>query len=376
MARDLNGRWLDERSATMAAPESRVRPANDVPGPGDLPPRLRLVERIGAGGMGEVWRARDEVLGRDVAVKLLRPGRSSPKLCERLEREARALARLHHPAIVTIHDIGRDGEGFPFLVMELLQGEDLGQLLERLGRIPAISAVRLILPVIDALHLAHQHSVVHRDLKPENVFLAESPYEDVRRPKLLDFGIAGLGSGSGLTAEIIGTPEYMAPEQLDMSRTVGPEADQWAAAMTLVTAIQGRPCFVGENLPAIFEQVRTAPLPFPRDGSMDGALFRVLARATRKDPAERFPSMAELAAALREWLRSQKKPETGPTSPLAITRPEPAGDSGRTPAAPPVASGPQHRPAPPRSAVAERRSSRPPSSLDAAIRASFTPEKI
>lgn len=302
-----------------------------------LPDRLTLLERIGAGGMGEVWRARDEVLGRDVAVKLLRPGRSSPKLAARLEREARAIARLRHPAIVTIHDIGRGGDGLPYLVMELLDGFDLGEMLIRVGRLPAVSAIQTMLPVLEALDLAHSAEVIHRDLKPENVFIADDG-RGQRRPKLLDFGIAGIGAGSGLTAEVIGTPEYMAPEQLRLEAKVGPAADQWAAAMTIYTLVEGSPPFASESgetdLGVIFSRIREAPLPFPRSGAIDAGLFRVLARATRKEVGERFESMAALAGALRDWLRARgEEPRLSelpqPAGHDAVTRPEVATPSSQ-----------------------------------------------
>lgn len=303
---------MKEHSAPIPVPEASSRGSQRT-GIGELPDRLTLLERIGSGGMGEVWRARDELLGRDVAVKVLRPGRSSSKLATRLEREARAIARLRHPAIVTIHDIGRDGEGSPYLVMELLRGFDLGELLHRIGRVPAASAVQTMLPVIEALDVAHRHQVIHRDLKPENVFLAESDLGR-RRPTLLDFGTAGIGRNSGLTAEVIGTPQYMAPEQLRAETRVGPAADQWAAAMTIYALVEGSPPFAspedeGTDLGAIFARIRSAPLPFPRSGSMDGALFRVLARAARKAEQERYGSMQELAEALRGWLRRCGEPE-------------------------------------------------------------------
>ena len=250
--------------------------------------------------------------------------------------------------------------------MELLDGEDLGQLLGRVGGLPATSAVQILIPVVEALGLAHHHAVIHRDLKPENVFLAREPVGHGRRPKLLDFGIAGIGAGSGLTAEVIGTPEYMAPEQLAIDEKVGPAADQWAVAMTLYAAIVGHPPFEGETLTEIFEAVRRAPLPYPRNGALDGPLFRILARATRKDPGERFDTMAELGSALGQWLASRSASGSAvgaaPSSPHAVTR---RHESLQSPPSPPPAL----------SAGRPVRSTEDRPSLDDAIRARLAETK-
>ncbi len=357
---------VDAGSQTVTAHAERTgaeshRSARPLDLPSGVADRLTLLERIGSGGMGEVWRARDEVLGRDVAVKLLRPGRGSPKLAARLEREARAIARLRHPAIVTIHDIGRDDDGLPYLVMELLEGIDLGRLLVRVGRLPAVTAVQTMLPVLEALELAHGAEVIHRDLKPENVFIAEDPMGR-RHPKLLDFGIAGVGAEGGHTAEIIGTPEYMAPEQLRVHEPVGPAADQWAAAMTLYALAEGSPPFAStspvSDIGEIFARIREAPLPFPRSGAIDGPLFRILARATRKAPADRFASMAALADALRTWLEDRGE------QPRSSQLPRPRGHQGETRPAPSTVK-PAHE-----SGVSPKQADDTPS-LDDAIRESL-----
>src|SRR6187455_1321689 len=206
-------------------PSSRAAvPSDGRYQPGDLiHDKYQLVRPLGQGGMGTVWVAQNTVLQVSVAVKLIALGdqHDADETAERLLREARAAARLDHPAIVRVFDFGRTDHGDPFIVMELLHGESLADILARDSRMPGVQAVRAMLPIADALASAHDKGVVHRDVKPENVILSTT--EDGRtQPKLLDFGIASLQEKSTritqekrLTREgsVVGTPAYMSPEQ-------------------------------------------------------------------------------------------------------------------------------------------------------------------
>lgn len=270
-----------------------------------------LREPIGEGGMGLVWRARDPRLERDVAVKFVKAQGDEGMYAARLEREAKALARLNHPALVTVFDCRRGDDGAPFVVMELLQGESLADWSHVRGAAGADDAVRLMLPVLDGLQAAHAVGVVHRDLKLDNIFLARGA-DGVVRPKIIDFGIAHLDSvRSDLTVGLIGTPEFMAPEQVVLGEAVGPAADQWAACICLYVLASGQSPFSGD-FSQLFRAIREAPLPFPRNGSIDGRLFRILAKGTRKSPGDRFGSVGELRDALLEWQRQRQREGAAP----------------------------------------------------------------
>jgi len=164
--------------------------------------RYRLVRQIGEGAMGTVWVAHNELLDIDVAIKLLRVDnrKADPtRLYKRLLREARAAARLGHPGIVRVFDFGQTEDKAPYIVMELLEGESLADLLGRVPRMEVIPAIKFILPVIDALAMAHGRGIIHRDIKPENIFLAKDEYERMQ-PKIVDFGVARFAeAGRSLT---------------------------------------------------------------------------------------------------------------------------------------------------------------------------------
>lgn len=251
--------------------------------------RFELEARLGGGGMGTVWRARDLLLHRYVAVKEVRPADpdlaeydpgTARMLRERVLREARALARVQHPNVVTIHHIVDGGEGtYPWLVMELVDG---GSLADRLARGPMspAEAARVGRGVLDALRAAHAAGVEHRDVKPANVLLRTDG-----RPVLTDFGIAAIREATALTAtgSIIGTADYMAPERVS-GDPGGPAADLWSLAMMLYVAVEGQhPLRRGTTL-ATLAAVLHEDVPLPvRAGSLTPVLGRVLVR----DPAER-----------------------------------------------------------------------------------------
>ncbi|KAA0912388.1 serine/threonine-protein kinase, partial [Streptomyces apricus] len=251
--------------------------------------RFRLEARLGGGGMGTVWRATDLALHRSVAVKEVRPPdvdlaeydpAAARLLRERVLREARALARIDHPNVVTIHHIVDGGEGtYPWIVMELVGGGSLADLLER-GPMDPDRAARTGREVLAALRAAHEAGIEHRDVKPANVLLRPDG-----RPVLTDFGIAAIREATALTAtgSIIGTPDYMAPERI-AGRDGGPASDLWSLAMMLYAAVEGEHPLRRGTTMATLAAVLYEDVPPPRRaGPLTDALMRVLV----KDPAAR-----------------------------------------------------------------------------------------
>jgi serine/threonine protein kinase len=238
-----------------------------------------LVERIGGGGMGVVYRARDQRLGRDVAVKVLRNtgGPADEDMRRLFEREARATAQLVHPNIVTLLHVG-EHDGHPYLVLELLSGETLAARLARRGRLPVEEALNILDSVLAALAFAHEHGMLHRDLKPNNVFITGD-----ERIKVLDFGVAlSLDMDSGPITRAAGTPGYMAPEQRDGSTAQDARTDVWAAAQLLLECLLGRLTSGGSI----------------SDVDAPDTVRQVLTHALAADPADRPSSARELRIAL------------------------------------------------------------------------------
>lgn len=269
-----------------------------------LPGGYRLVEQIGSGAMGTVWRAHDENLGREVAIKIAR--HSDPALAVLIEREGRALAQVHHPAVVPVFAAGRDASKRGFLAMELLVGSTLQQHCDTYGALGASYAVSVMLHVLDGLIAAHARGLVHRDIKPSNVFLAEKAHGV--QPMLIDFGIASTAE-SALDSPLDsgGTPQYMAPEQLQGIADKDAAIDQWASAVTLYYVASGKMPFAAGNLVQLLSRIQTAPLPFPLDDSIPPALFAILAQATRKARQDRYPSIHAFRLALTQWAETQDK---------------------------------------------------------------------
>ncbi|RAY13820.1 hypothetical protein DPM19_19425 [Actinomadura craniellae] len=255
--------------------------------------RYRLAEQVGTGGMGRVWRARDEVLGREVAVKELLPPRelSAEKRDEmnrRAVREARAAGRLSHPGIITVHDVA-EHDGSPLIVMEFVRGRSLDEVIREEGRLPPDRVARIGLAMAEALREAHAAGIVHRDLKPANVLL------DHDRVVITDFGIASLAGDPTLTPSgaLLGTPAYMAPEQADRE-IASPAADLWSLGATLYAAVEGRAPYTGPSLVAVLSALLTRRPDPPRYA---GALAPLLAGLLDRDPARR-PTAAQAATAL------------------------------------------------------------------------------
>jgi serine/threonine-protein kinase len=274
-------------------------------GEGDVIDGHRLEALIGTGGMGEVWTARNDTLGVRRAVKLIRADSGSAEGTDRLLHEARAAARLVDPAIVRVFDFGRTERGDPYIVMELLEGEDLMSIINRRERLSPIKAVRVLLPVIRALGAAHEHGIVHRDLKPENIFLARLPDGRVQ-PKLLDFGIAKLKNARDLrltsAGSVMGSPLYMAPEQA-RGEDVDERADIWAVCVVLYEAMTGQPPFGGEDRAQVMHAVATLE---PENPNLRGVLeplpWPILQHGLEKRRDERWRSMTELGRELARWL--------------------------------------------------------------------------
>ncbi|MGW5039854.1 serine/threonine-protein kinase [Streptomyces parvulus] len=249
--------------------------------------RYRLLSPLGEGGMGTVWRARDEVLNREVAVKEVRAPSGLPesdvrRMYARLEREAWAAARVAHHNVVTVYDVATDGDR-PWIVMELVRGLSLADLLDAEGPLEPRRAARIGVEVLAALRAAHAAGVLHRDVKPANVLLSNDG-----RVVLTDFGIARVEGSSALTmtGEVIGSPEYLAPERA-LGRTPGPESDLWSLGVLLYTAVEGASPFRQDTPLSTLRAVVDEELPPPYRA---GALTPVVEGLLRKDPAERIPA--------------------------------------------------------------------------------------
>ena len=269
--------------------------------------RYKLVRELGRGGMGVVWVAHSLVLGVDVALKLIRASAAGPAVSSRMAREAHAAARLGHPALVRVFDFGWTNRGDPYLVMELVQGETISALLGRESRVPAIRAVQMLLPIADGLRVAHDKSIVHRDIKPDNVFLATDALGRVQ-PKLLDFGIAKVGPGphdAKLTqiGVVLGSPEYMSPEQALGAEDVDQRTDVWSLSVVLYELVTGSIPFRRPNYNALMQAIiRETPRPIGEYAAGDPALWAILERGLAKEPSDRWASMTELGEALALWL--------------------------------------------------------------------------
>jgi eukaryotic-like serine/threonine-protein kinase len=268
--------------------------------------KYRLEHVIGEGGMGSVWRAHHLQLDLPVAIKVLRAGADRETLSARMRIEARAVARLVNPAIVRVFDIDTSEAHDPFIVMELLTGENLSAVLDR-GPLSGVKAVQLLLPIAEALALAHAKGIAHRDLKPHNIFLAEQGGSI--QPKLLDFGIAKLMSSpmpSGsltTTGVLLGSPDYMSPEQARGQSDVDYRADIWQFCAVLHETITTQTPFTGDNYNALMRAiVEDEPRPLPLDDDTDERLAGLIAWGLRKDREERPDSMQTLAQNLVEWL--------------------------------------------------------------------------
>src|SRR3954447_21415154 len=264
--------------------------------------RYRVLKRLGAGGMAEVWCAEDEVLGRRVALKLL-GGRfaEDPEFRERFRREAQAAAGLTHPNIVGIFDRS-EWEGTPYIAMELVDGQTLKELVTERGPLPLETAVGLTEQILRALAYAHRRGIVHRDVKPQNVIL-----DPDGQAKVADFGIARAGDTSQMTqtGAIVGTMQYLSPEQAE-GHPVDRRADLYSVGIVLYELLTGQVPFDGEAPIAIaIKQINERPVPPGQlEPGIPPTLEAVVMRALEKDPARRYQSAEEFIAALEAALRA------------------------------------------------------------------------
>ncbi|MFE0099679.1 serine/threonine-protein kinase [Streptomyces sp. NPDC059009] len=284
-------------------------------GPGDgrlIGGRYRLGERIGSGGMGTVWGAVDELVGRDVAVKEPRlpgdpHGPARERMAARLYREARAAARVEHPAAVAIHDVVVE-DGLPWIVMELIRGESLHEVLQR-GALPPAESARIGLAVVGALGAAHAKGIVHRDVKPANVLIGAHG-----RVVLTDFGIAHVQGEESLTmsGEFVGSLEFIAPERMS-GRGAGPESDLWSLGVLLYAAVEGWSPFRRTTVESTLAAVLSAEVPKPVRAGELGPLIEGL---LMKVPEAR-PGVGDVALALAAVAEGRALPDafTGPQPP-------------------------------------------------------------
>jgi serine/threonine-protein kinase len=270
--------------------------------------------------MGEVWQATDLELARTVAVKILRPALlSDPTFEARFRAEARTMAALNHPHVANVYDYGRD-DVTTYLVMAYVDGRQLSEIIAANGRLAADQTMSIVAQAADALDAAHRLGIVHRDVKPANLLISADG-----TVTLVDFGIARSASmTTALTSaqEVLGTALYMAPEQAS-GRTVGPPADIYALGAVAYHALAGQPPFPGENpLEIALRHISDDPPPLPDD--VPPGIRAVVERAMAREPADRYPSAADLAAAARSATL-----EPGDTAPLPVVVPEPLPAPGR-----------------------------------------------
>ena len=272
----------------------------------------RVLRQIGAGGMGSVWLAEHVALGRQAALKVLHLEFSSrPDIVTRFFNEARIATAIPDPGVVQIFDFGQDGDGRAYIVMELLDGEPLDRRLQREGALCLKDGLRLLRQVASTLGAAHARGIVHRDLKPENIYIVRDPeVPGGERAKVLDFGIAKLAGDPGnartQSLALMGTPSFMSPEQCRGAGQVDPRSDVYALGCVLFTLVVGRPPFQADGAGDIIAMHLREPAPAPSQlrAGIPPEIDRLLLRCLAKDPAQRFPTAADLAIAIGRLLGS------------------------------------------------------------------------
>jgi eukaryotic-like serine/threonine-protein kinase len=263
--------------------------------------KYEVIEEINSGGMGQIFRARDRVLRREVAIKTIYTGLTEPEIKNRFYREARSCAALNHPNIVTVFDLGEQ-QGSSFIAMELLDGEDLRKFIDRRGAMSLEAKIACMIDICDGLANAHEHGIVHRDIKPGNIFITRSG-----KPKILDFGVAHIAA-SNLTQPGVapGTPRYMAPEQY-LGMDCNALSDIFSVGMVFFEfltychpfAIEPDSQLNSRDIPSRI--VKDEPsLLRALDPAMPERLEKVIAKTMAKDPAARHQSSKELAKEMRK----------------------------------------------------------------------------
>jgi len=346
--------------------------------------KYRVREVLGEGGMGTVFEAVHEGLGSAVAIKVLHPNQLQKRdSVQRFHHEARAAARIGHPNICEVHDVGSLPDGRPYLVMERLTGVTLAQRIQTLGGVPLQDVLDTLTQVLSGLHAAHEKGIIHRDVKPENVFLSQR----IGCPaiaKVLDFGVSKVmtdhAEGSGFsemevtrTGVVLGTPYYLAPEQARGERNLDARVDLYACGVMLYEALTGRRPFRAPNYNALLIAILTAtprPVRELRPDLPDG-FDRVLATAMARDRADRYQTALELQAALQPFLHTATaRPSAAPPKPPPRPRvrsqnfddqatdvdvPRPHARASRSPDSARTAPAPPRPPAAPTRAFTPRR---------------------
>ncbi len=291
--------------------------------------RYRLLEKLGEGGMGAVYRGVHETLRKPVAVKILpRAARANRELVTRFEREAVAAANLKHPGIAEVTDSGQTPDGTLFMVMEYVEGRTLHALMQQEGRLAPARALHLLRQIGAAVSFAHGREVVHRDLKPANMVVFDRG-EERDLVKVIDFGIARMrssfgGGNSGLTraGTVVGTVEYMAPEQA-MGQAVDPRADEYALGVIAFELLTGQAPYVSDDVASLVFMHVGAPIPAVSSRAPDLAAYHGLDEAVAKMmgklPDERFASVSEAVAALAVAVEGQRLTATGASLPMGFT---------------------------------------------------------
>jgi eukaryotic-like serine/threonine-protein kinase len=294
--------------------------------------RFRLEKLLGEGGMGAVWSARHVVTKRAVAIKFLKPP-ASLDLVQRFMREAQAANAVRHPNVVVVHDFFELESGLPAMVMDLFDGDTLASQLERRSIVPLRELARIMLSVVSALSAIHAAGIVHRDLKPENVFLAQLPDGRVE-PMVLDFGIckldaseAALGQSdiSTTAGRIIGSPCYMAPEQVRGAADIDARTDIWSLGVMLYECVTGVRPFDGDSMALVVARITAGPLRPVEElaPQLPPQLASVINRMLRRDRGERLSDLSQLAAALSPLAKSPSFSALETPAPVAQRSPEP-----------------------------------------------------
>jgi serine/threonine-protein kinase len=329
--------------------------------------RYRLDERIAGGGMGDVWRGTDEVLGRTVAVKILLPALlDEPGFAERFRGEARTMATINHPGVVDVYDYGSDQQ-LAFLVMEYIEGDALSRTLGRVGRLTPARTMALVAQAADALQAAHANGIVHRDVKPGNLLV---------RPNgtlvLTDFGIARSALVGQLTVagSVLGTASYISPEQASGAVATA-ASDVYALGVVAYQCLSGHRPFDGATpIEIAMKHVRDTPRPLPSD--IPPAVRSIVDRALAKDPAARWPTAAAMAAVARQAAASvtssAPQPAVNGAGPMnrpqsggpALNRPQSGGPISNRPYSSAPSSGPPGYPGSAHPASGQARPSYPP----------------
>lgn len=295
---------------------------------GTLLGRYLLTRRLGEGGMGAVYEATDKELGRRVAIKTLHERHAqSSDVRARFLREGQAASRVQHPNVANVYDVGRGS--CPYLVMEFLEGEDLGRLIAREGPLSVQRTADLLLPVVAAVAAAHDLGILHRDLKPDNIFL--SAERNTIKPKVLDFGISKIADQADSptltsTGAFLGTPHYVSPEQAQGARYLDDRSDQYSLGVILYQCTTGRRPMEDCPVFVVLQRIVAGDFPAPRtlDPRLPSAFEAVIVRAMARDPAQRFPTTRAFGRALLEFasdaVRASHAGELGsePDSPTAV----------------------------------------------------------